>query len=378
MKELKDNKYDFLIVGAGLFGSTVANRLTSLGKKVLVIDKNPFVGGNIYTEQIEGIHVHKFGAHIFHTSNKKIWDYVNSFMDFIPFVNSPIANYKGELYNLPFNMNTFIKIFPEAKSIDEVKQCIEQEKKKANITSINNLEDQAISMVGTSIYEILIKGYTEKQWGKSAKDLPVSIIKRIPLRFTFDNNYFNDTYQGIPKDGYTNFIKALLNGSDVKLNANFFKNEDEYLKIANNVIYSGRIDEFFDYKFGKLEYRSVDFKTSVLDREVFQGVAVMNFTDRETPYTRIIEHKFFDRFNNSKKTVISYEYPSLDNENNNPCYPLNDKKNNDIYSLYLAESKKLKNVYFGGRLALYKYFDMDDVIEEAFKLIDELIKSKVV
>lgn len=367
-----NSKYDFLIVGCGLFGSTVAERLLKLGYKVLIIDKSNHIGGNIYTENIEGINVHKYGAHIFHTSNKMVWDYVNSFCEFVPFVNSPIANYKGELYNLPFNMNTFVKIFPGTTSIDDVKNRIEKEIKAANITSINNLEDQAISLVGTSIYQKLIKGYTEKQWGRGAKDLPASIIKRIPLRFTFDNNYFNDVYQGIPKDGYTEFVKEQIKGCDVILNANFFDKKDYYSSLADKIIYTGSIDEYFEYKYGKLEYRSVKFDNKIIDKNIYQGVPVMNFTDRETPYTRVIEHKLFDHFCSSSKTIISFEYPLESGVDNDPYYPINNDRNNELYKKYFEETKNLKNIYFGGRLASYKYFDMDDIIEEAFKLVDKI------
>jgi len=360
------NKYDYLIVGTGLFGSLFAYKAIQAGKKVLVIDKRRHIGGNLYTEEIEGINVHKYGAHIFHTSNKTVWDFVNSIVEFNRFTNSPIANYKGKLYNLPFNMNTFYSLWG-TKTPEEAKLKIEEQIKAANISNPKNLEEQAISLVGKDIYEILIKGYTEKQWGRKATDVPAFIIKRIPVRFTFDNNYFNDKYQGIPIGGYTNFIKKLLSGAEVRCNIDYIQNKAELVGYADKIVYTGPIDEYFNYCFGELEYRSLRFEEEILDIPNFQGNAVVNYTEAEVPYTRIIEHKHFE-FGTQEKTVISKEY-SLDwKEGAEPYYPINDEKNNRLYQKYKVLSEKEKNVLFGGRLAEYKYYDMHQIVEKVLNI----------
>ncbi|WP_163581024.1 UDP-galactopyranose mutase [Gracilibacillus saliphilus] len=360
--------YDYLIVGAGLFGSVFAYEANKRGKQCLVIDKRNHIGGNIYTEDIEGINVHKYGAHIFHTNNKQIWDYVHQFADFNRYTNSPVANYKGEIYNLPFNMNTFHKLWGSVTP-NEAKQKIADQKKAANITTARNLEEQAISLVGTDIYEKLIKGYTEKQWGRSAKDLPAFIIKRLPVRFTYDNNYFNDRYQGIPIGGYTKLIEKMLASSTVRLNTDYFEEKEALDKLANRVVYTGMIDQYFDYCHGTLEYRSLTFDTKVLEEtDNFQGNAVVNYTDRETAYTRIIEHKHFE-FGTQKKTVITKEYPSEWKPGNEPYYPINDTRNNEVYKKYQTLANQEKHVIFGGRLATYKYYDMHQVIGAALTTV---------
>ena len=360
-------KYDFLIVGAGLFGSVCAHELKKMGKRVLVIDRRGYIGGNVYCEQIEGINVHKYGAHIFHTSNKKVWDYVNQFAEFNNYINSPMAVYKDEIYNLPFNMNTFSKMW-NIKTPKEAMEIIERQRESKFVENPKNLQEQAINLVGEDVYQKLIKGYTEKQWGRDCKDLPPFIIKRLPLRFTYDNNYFNDRFQGVPVGGYNVIIEKLLEGCEVRLNTDYknLKNV-EYDKM----IFTGAIDEFFDYKLGKLQYRSVSFETQVLDQKNFQGVAVVNYTDCEVPYTRIIEHKHFE-FGLQEKTVISREYPVEWNDKMEPYYPINDEVNNALYEKYKLEAQKLKNVYFGGRLGQYKYFDMDKTIESALDLMEKL------
>lgn len=357
-------KYDYLIVGAGLFGAVFAHEATKQRKKCLVIDKRCHIAGNIYTENIEGINVHRYGAHIFHTDNKKIWDYVNQFADLNNYINTPIANYKGKLFNMPFNMHTFYEMWgvttpaeAEAK-INEQRAEIKGEPK--------NLEEQAISLVGRDIYETLVKGYTEKQWGRSCKELPSFIIKRLPVRFTFNNNYFNDRYQGIPRGGYTALVQKLLKGSDVRLSTDFFA-DSSIADEAEKIIFTGRIDEYFDCKFGKLEYRTLRFENEVLSTPDYQGVAVVNYTEREIPYTRIIEHKHFE-FTVSDKTVITKEYPSEFEEGMEPYYPVNDRKNQELYEKYAALAEKESNVIFGGRLGSYKYYDMDDIIEAALNL----------
>ncbi|MBP3627783.1 MAG: UDP-galactopyranose mutase [Clostridia bacterium] len=361
-------KFDYLIVGSGLYGAVFAHEANKKGKKCLVIEKRPNVGGNIYTEKCEGIDVHKYGAHIFHTSNKEVWDYVNQFCEFNNFINSPIANYNGEIYNMPFNMNTFARMFGIATP-DEAKEVLA--KQRAEIKGEpQNLEEQAISLVGRDIYTKLIKGYTEKQWGRDCKELPSFIIKRLPVRFTYDNNYFNDRYQGIPEKGYTALIEKLLEGIEVRLNENFLDKREEYLAMADKVIYTGPIDEFFGYKLGKLEYRSLKFETETLDREDYQGNAVVNYTDRETPYTRIIEHKHFN-FGKQPKTIITKEYPAEWQEGMEPYYAINDEKNTELYSKYAELAKEQDKVIFGGRLGLYKYFDMDKVIEASLELAKE-------
>ena len=368
-QKIEDKNYDYLIVGAGLFGAVCAHELAKQGKQCLVIDKRNHQGGNLFCEKTEGINVHKYGAHIFHTSNEKIWNYVNNFVKFNNFINSPMAIYKKEIYNLPFNMNTFAKIWGgETRSPQQAKAKIEAQRQKYYTENPSNLEEQALNLVGKDVYEKLIKGYTEKQWGRDCKDLPAFIIKRLPLRFTYDNNYFNDRFQGIPIGGYNELIRKLLSSSDVRLNTSF-----ENLKGIKykNLIYTGAIDEFFGYKFGKLEYRTVTFKTEVLDTDNYQGVAVVNYTEREVPYTRIIEHKHFE-FGKQEKTVISKEYPTEWKEGLEPYYPVNDDKNTALYQKYLQEASKLNHTYFGGRLGQYKYFDMDKTIEEALKLVEKL------
>ena len=366
--------YDYLIVGAGLFGSVFARQATDVGKKVLVIDKRPNIAGNVYTEDIEKIHVHKYGAHIFHTNNKEVWEYVTKFAEFNRFTNSPVANYKGELYSLPFNMYTFNKMW-NVITPQEAAAKIEEQRKEAGITEPQNLEEQAISLVGKDIYEKLIKGYTEKQWGRDCKDLPSFIIKRLPVRLTFDNNYFNALYQGIPVGGYTKMVANMLDGIEVRLNTDYLENKDELDKLAEKVVYTGAIDAYFDYKLGALEYRSVRFDTEVLDTPNFQGNAAVNYTDRETPWTRIIEHKWFefgkdDEENDIPKTVISREYSSEWKVGDEPYYPVNDEKNGKLYQEYKKLAEDEKNVIFGGRLGEYKYYDMDAVIASALGLCE--------
>ncbi len=358
--------YDYLIVGAGLFGAVFAHEMTAKGKKCLVIDKRAHIGGNIYTEEIEGINVHKYGAHIFHTSKKEIWDYVNRFATFNRYTNSPVARYKDEIYNLPFNMNTFNKLWGVITP-QEAKEKIEEQVKEAGIVNPSNLEEQAISLVGKDIYEKLVKGYTEKQWGKRADELPAFIIKRLPVRMTYDNNYFNDLYQGIPVGGYTPMIEKLLEGSDVLLNTDYFGDREAFNNKAEKVLFTGMIDEYFDYCFGELEYRSLKFESQVLDTDNYQGNAVVNYTEYEVPYTRIIEHKHFE-YGTQPKTVITKEYPARWKHGDEPYYPMNDEKNNALYEKYKELATKEDKVLFGGRLGMYKYYDMHNVIEEALKL----------
>lgn len=360
--------YNYLIVGSGLYGATIAQQAKKAGKSVLVIDKRPNVGGNIYTEKVEGINVHKYGAHIFHTNNKEVWDYVTSFVDFNRFTNSPVANYKGELYSMPFNMYTFNKMWGVVTP-EEAAAKIEEQKKEIT-GKPKNLEEQAISLVGRDIYEKLVKGYTEKQWGRDCKDLPAFIIKRLPVRLTFDNNYFNALYQGIPIGGYTKLIEKMLEGIEVRLNVDYLENKEELDKLAEKVIYTGPIDAYFDYKLGTLEYRSVRFENEILDKPNFQGNAAVNYTDRETPWTRIIEHKWFEfgkdeNGNDLPKTVISREYSSEWKLGDEPYYPVNDAKNSTLYEQYKALAAAEDNVIFGGRLGEYKYYDMDKTIEVA-------------
>ena len=360
--------YNYLIVGSGLYGATIAQQAKKAGKSVLVIDKRPNIGGNIYTEKVEGINVHKYGAHIFHTNNKEVWDYVTSFVDFNRFTNSPVANYKGELYSMPFNMYTFNKMWGVVTP-EEAAAKIEEQKKEIT-GEPKNLEEQAISLVGRDIYEKLVKGYTEKQWGRDCKDLPAFIIKRLPVRLTFDNNYFNALYQGIPIGGYTKLIEKMLEGIEVRLNVDYLENKEELDKLAEKVIYTGPIDAYFDYKLGTLEYRSVRFENEILDKPNFQGNAAVNYTDRETPWTRIIEHKWFEfgkdeNGNDLPKTVISREYSSEWKLRDEPYYPVNDTKNSTLYEQYKALAEAEDNVIFGGRLGEYKYYDMDKTIEVA-------------
>lgn len=363
-------KYDYLIVGSGLFGSIFAYEANKKGKKCLVIDKRPHIAGNIYTENIEGINVHKYGAHIFHTSNKEVWDYINRFAEFNCYTNSPVARYKDELYNMPFNMNTFNKLWGVVTP-KEAMAKIEEEKKEAGITEPKNLEEQAISLVGKTIYEKLVKGYTEKQWGQRATELPSFIIKRLPVRFIYDNNYFNDIYQGIPIGGYTQIIEKMLEGIEVKLNCDFFEHREELENIAEKIIFTGPIDQYYNYKYGELEYRSLKFETEILNEQNYQGNAVVNYTEYEVPYTRIIEHKHFEFDTTSHKTVITKEYPDKWDLGKEPYYSINNDRNNSLYEKYAKLAKNDNKVIFGGRLGQYKYFDMDKVILEALKCVKE-------
>ena len=368
-------KYDYLIVGSGLCGATIANKLNEKGKKVLVIDSRNHIAGNVYTENVEGINVHKYGAHIFHTDYKDVWDYVNSFVDFNRFTNSPVARIGNEIYNMPFNMNTFSKIWNDVFTPEDAKNRIEEEKKEMEGKEPSNLEEQAISLVGRTIYEKLVKGYTEKQWNRKCSELPAFIIKRLPVRFTFDNNYFNDRYQGIPIGGYTLLVEKMLDGIDVQLNTNFFDNVEEYKKNCKKIIYTGALDEYFNYSLGHLEYRSLKFDTKIFDCENYQGNAVVNYTDRETPWTRIIEHKWFEfgkdeEGNDLPKTVISREYSSEWKPGDEPYYPVNDEKNGALYGQYRELAEKEPKVIFGGRLGEYKYYDMDAVIASALDMCE--------
>lgn len=362
-------KYDYLIVGAGLFGAVFAYEATKRGKKCLVIDKRDHIGGNIYCESIEGINVHKYGAHIFHTSSKEIWEYVNQFAEFNNYINAPVAIYKDELYNLPFNMNTFSKMWG-IKTPAQAKAKIAEQIAELGITEPKNLEEQALSLVGRDVYEKLIKGYTEKQWARDCKELPSFIIKRLPLRFTYDNNYFNDRYQGIPIGGYTPIIEKMLAKSDVMLSTDYFEFVKDNADIAGKTVFTGQIDRYFDYKLGVLEYRSVRFETEVLDTDNYQGNAVVNYTEREVPFTRIIEHKHFE-FGTQPKTVISREYSSEWTQCDEPYYPINNDKNNALYEQYKALADATPNVIFGGRLGQYKYYDMDKVIASALEVVNK-------
>jgi len=358
-------KYDYLIVGSGLFGATFANLANKDGKKVLVIDRRNHIGGNVYTENVEGINVHKYGAHIFHTDYKDVWDYVNSFAEFNRYTNSPLARIGNEVYNLPFNMNTFSKIWSDVFTPADALRHIEEEKKEI-VGEPKNLEEQAISLVGRSIYEKLIKDYTEKQWNRSCTDLPAFIIKRLPVRLIYDNNYFNDRYQGIPIGGYTKMVENMLEGIEVKLNCNYFDNIDEYKELAETVVYTGPIDEYFKYSLGRLDWRSLKFDTKVMDVSNYQGNAVINYTGHEVSYTRVIEHKHFELDSTSPKTVVTYEYPADYEDGMEKYYTINDDKNNELAEKYRKLCSQEKNVIFGGRLAEYKYYDMDDVIKSAF------------
>ena len=365
-------KYDYIVVGAGLYGATFAREATDSGKKVLVLDKRFHIAGNAYTENVEGINVHKYGPHIFHTNIKAVWKYVNRFASFNRFTNSPVANYKGELYSLPFNMWTFNKIWGVITP-KEAKIIIENQKQSAKITEPKNLEEQAISLVGKDVFEKLIRGYTEKQWGRKCRELPASIIKRLPVRFTFDNNYFNTLYQGIPIDGYTQMVKRMLENIDVQLNTDYLTDKMYFDKIADKIIYSGPIDAYFDYKLGALQYRSLRFESTVLDQPNFQGNAVVNYTDSETPWLRIVEHKWFtfgkdSRENDLKKTIITHEYSTEWTAGNEPYYPINDEKNCALYEDYKKLASREKKVVFGGRLGEYRYYDMDEVIVAALAM----------
>lgn len=370
------NRYDYLVVGSGLFGAVFAHEAYKAGKRCLVIDKRDHIGGNIYTENTHGINVHKYGAHIFHTSNRQVWNYVNQFAEFNNYINSPVAVYKDELYNLPFNMNTFSKLWG-LRTPQEVKAKIAEQIKELNITEPKNLEEQALSLVGKDVYEKLVKGYTEKQWGRDCKDLPAFIIKRLPLRFTYDNNYFNDRYQGIPEGGYTQIIQKLLDGIDVELNTDYETYVKEHPDSFDKVLYTGPIDEYFQYSLGHLEYRSVRFETEELDMENYQGNAVVNYTDREVPYTRIIEHKHFE-FGTQPTTIISREYSAEWKPGMEPYYPVNDEKNNELFARYRELAEKEEKVIFGGRLGNYKYYNMDQVIEAAFELSERELKRKII
>ena len=362
-------QYVYLVVGAGLYGSIFAHEAKKAGKRVLVIDKRPQIGGNVYTQEIEGINVHIYGAHIFHTNNKKVWEYISQFAEFNRYTNSPVANYHGELYSLPFNMYTFNKMWGVVTP-EEAAAKIEEQKKEAGITEPSNLEEQAISLVGMDIYEKLVKGYTEKQWGRSCRELPSFIIKRLPVRLTFDNNYFNARYQGIPIGGYTRMVEKILEGVEVQLNTDYLEKKEFWDGQAEKIIYTGPIDAYFAYKLGALEYRSVRFETEVLDKPNFQGNAVVNYTDRETPWTRIIEHKFFE-FGDQPKTVISREYSSEWKAGDEPYYPVNDEKNSKLYQEYKKLAEEETNVVFGGRLGEYKYYDMDAVIDSVLRMSEK-------
>ena len=364
--------YDYLIVGAGLYGAVFAREAVNAGKTVLVIDRRPNIAGNVYTEDVEGIHVHKYGAHIFHTNNREVWEYVNRFAEFNRFTNSPVANYHGELYSLPFNMYTFNRMWGVVTP-QEAEAKIKEQKEAAGITEPKNLEEQAISLIGTDIYEKLVKGYTEKQWGRPCTELPAFIIKRLPVRLTFDNNYFNALFQGIPKGGYTKLVANLLDGIPVQLNTDYLENKADLDALADKVIYTGAIDAYFNYSLGALEYRSVRFENELLDIPNFQGNAAVNYTDRETPWTRIIEHKWFefgkdDEGNDLPKTVISREYSSEWKPGDEPYYPVNDEKNGKLYEEYRTLAEKEEKVIFGGRLGEYKYYDMDAVIASALEM----------
>lgn len=362
--------YDYLVVGAGLFGSIFAYEMTKKGKKCLVIEKRDHIGGNVYTELEESINVHKYGAHIFHTNDRKVWEYINQFADFNRYTNSPVANYKGELYNLPFNMNTFYQMWG-VKTPEEAKAKIDEQKAESNIENPKNLEEQAISLIGKDIYEKLVKGYTEKQWGRKCSELPSFIIKRLPVRYTFDNNYFNDLYQGIPIGGYTKIIEKMLEDIEVKLNTDFFDDKDKWLNIADKIIFTGMIDQYYNYCYGELEYRGLNFEFETLDIENYQGNAVINYTDAETPFTRIIEHKHFES-SDSPKTIITREYPKTWVKGEEAYYPLNDEKNSKLFKKYQELAKKEDKVIFGGRLGMYQYYDMWQVIDEVLKLVNDL------
>ena len=376
-KYIETMKYDYLVVGSGLYGAVFAREAADRGKKVLVIDKRPNVAGNIYTEKVEGIHVHKYGAHIFHTNDTKVWKYITRFAEFNRFTNSPVANYRGELYSLPFNMYTFNKMWGVVTPTEAAAK-IEEQKKEACITEPKNLEEQAISLVGRDIFEKLIKGYTEKQWGRDCKELPAFIIKRLPVRLTFDNNYFNALYQGIPIGGYTQLVEHLLEGIEVRLDTDYLEQKEELDRLAETVVYTGPIDAYFGYSLGALEYRSVRFETEVLDIPNFQGNAAVNYTDRETPWTRIIEHKWFEFGKDEQgqelpKTVISREYSSEWKPGDEPYYPVNDEKNGALYAEYKKLADAEQNVIFGGRLAEYRYYDMDAVIASALQKSEEVL-----
>ena len=371
-RAMKKN-YDYLIVGAGLFAATCAHELNKRGYKVLVVEKRNNIAGNIYTEEIEGIQVHKYGPHIFHTSKKEIWDYVNQFAKFNDFINMPLAFYKGKYYNMPFNMNTFHQIFG-VNTAEEAKMCIEKEIKEANIQEPKNLEEKAISMVGTTIYEMLIKGYTQKQWGRPCNELPPFIITRLPVRYEYNNNYFNDTYQGIPIGGYTKWIENMLKGVEVRLNCDYLEHKDELDQLADKIIYTGEIDKYFNYCYGALEWRSLRFEEEIIDKPDYQGNAVVNYTEFEVPYTRIAEHQYFEPGQKHNKTVITKEYSKTWTLGDEAYYPINNDKNSELYAKYQELAKQNPNVYFGGRLGTYSYYNMDVVVEKALQLVEEISK----
>ncbi|MBQ5607328.1 MAG: UDP-galactopyranose mutase [Prevotella sp.] len=378
---MADKKYDYLIVGGGLFGATFAYFARKRGKRCLVIDKRPHVGGNIFCEEVEGINVHKYGAHIFHTNSKQVWDFVNSLVEFNRYTNSPVANYEGKLYNLPFNMNTFYQMWgvttPEEarQKIDEQKADAVREMQSQGVSEPRNLEEQALTLIGKDIYERLIKGYTEKQWGRKCSELPAFIIKRLPVRFVFDNNYFNDRYQGIPVGGYNKLVDELLRGCDILTNTDYFANREHWESIACKTVFTGKIDEFYQYRFGKLQYRTVRFEQKTFDQPNYQGNAVVNYTHRDIPYTRVIEHKHFEMFGNEvqqcPKTVVSWEYSTEWKDGMEPYYPVNDEQNNALYEQYKSLAEKEENVIFGGRLAEYKYYDMAPIVEKVMKMWEE-------
>lgn len=367
-------RYDYLIVGAGLYGAVFAHEMTKRGKKCLVIEKRDHIAGNVYCENVDGINVHKYGAHIFHTSDKKVWEYMNQFAEFNNYINSPIAVYKDELYNMPFNMNTFSKMWG-IRTPQEAKDIIKSQIAQLNITEPKNLEEQALSLVGRDVYEKLVKGYTEKQWGRDCKDLPAFIIKRLPLRFIYDNNYFNDRYQGIPIGGYTKIVEKMLEGSEVLLNTDYFEFRKENPDIADKTVYTGMLDKYFDFCFGVLEYRSVRFETERLDIEDYQGNAVVNYTEREVPFTRIIEHKHFE-FGKQPFTIISREYPSEWHMGDEPYYPVNNEKNEALVQKYRDLAAEEKNVIFGGRLGEYRYYDMDKVVNAALQAVEKELNER--
>jgi len=368
-------KYDYLIVGAGLYGSVAAREIEQAGKSCLVIDKRDHMGGNIFTQKIEDIDVHRYGAHIFHTNNKVVWKYINSFGEFNHFTNSPLANYKGEIYNLPFNMNTFARMWGVTKP-EEAQRVIEEQRRADYCENPANLKEQAINLVGRDVFEKLIRGYTEKQWGRSCEELPAFIIRRLPVRFTYDNNYFNSQYQGIPGKGYTSIIEKMLEGIALELNCDFLEDREYLTGLAEEIIYTGPIDSFFNYKLGPLEYRKIRFENKILESPDFQGNAVVNYTDSKTPYTRIIEHKHFN-FGTQRKTVISYEYSDEWSRGDDPFYPVNDRRNTELYENYRALADRKSHILFGGRLGEYKYFDMDETIEASLNMVKSLLSGKI-
>ena len=367
-------KYDYLIVGSGLFGVVCAHELKKKGYKVLVVEKRNNIAGNIYTEEVEGIQVHKYGPHIFHTSNKVVWDYLNQFAKFNNFINMPLAFYKGKYYNMPFNMNTFHQVFG-VNTPEEARERIESEIKSANIKEPKNLEEKAISMVGTTIYEMLIKGYTQKQWGKPCNELPPFIITRLPVRYEYNNNYFNDTYQGIPIGGFTKMIENMLDGIEIRLDVDYLEHREELDKLADQIIYTGEIDKFFNYELGALEWRSLRFEEEIIDQEDYQGNAVINYTEYQIPYTRIAEHKYFDPSQKSPKTVITKEYSKTWSLGDEAYYPINNQRNSELYAKYKELADNLPNIHFGGRLGTYSYYNMDVVVEKALQLVEQLLQK---